>query len=47
MRPPDNLSTLKGTPVAMAIAGVLIVPAMWAFLLAQRIVLAVAPFNSA
>lgn len=42
---PDNLSTLKGTPVAMAIAGVLIVPAMWAFLLAPRIVLAVAPFT--
>lgn len=45
MRPPDRLDSLKGTPIAMLGAGVLVIPAMWAFLLGPRIVLTLAPIT--
>ncbi|MFX1677609.1 hypothetical protein PV762_00095 [Mitsuaria sp. CC2] len=45
MRPPDNLDSLKGTPIAMFGAGGLVIPAMWAFLLAPGVVLTMAPIT--
>jgi hypothetical protein len=45
MRPPDQLNSLKWTPLAMAGTGVLVLPAMWAFSLPLSTVLGMAPFS--